>query len=109
MEGLPYTGLITDLEIQKSYLEKFSADLEVGENYQVYVTDNHGSSAGHYEISKITRDGRQINLHLDFVGDPLEAAFMVMNQRIVFLQTEPGCEITEVVSSYPQNNQGKRK
>ena len=34
MEGLPHTGLITDLEIQKSYLKKFGADLEVGENYQ---------------------------------------------------------------------------
>ena len=109
MEGLPHTGLITDLEIQKSYLEKFSADLEVGENYQVYVTDNHGSSAGHYEISKITLDRQQIILQLEFLIGPFEMGAGVLNHRILFLQTELGCEITKVVLSYPQNNQGKKK
>ena len=109
MEGLPHTGLITDLEIRKSYLERFSADLEVGENYQVYVTDNHGSSAGHYEINKITLDRQQISLKLDFATDPFEAGLWVMNHRILFLKTEPSCEITKVVLSYPQNNQGKKK
>ena len=109
MEGLPHTGLITDLEIRKSYLERFSADLEVGENYQVYVTDNHGSSAGHYEISKITLDRQQIILQLEFLIGPFEMGAGVLNHRILFLQTELGCEITKVVLSYPQNNQGKKK
>ena len=109
MEGLPHTGLITDLEIRKSYLERFSADLEVGENYQVYVTDNHGSSAGNYEISKITLDRQQIILQLEFLIGPFEMGAGVLNHRILFLQTEPGCEITKVVLSYPQNNQGKKK
>ena len=109
MEGLPHTGLITDLEIRKSYLERFSADLEVGENYQVYVTDNHGSSAGHYEISKITLDRQQIILQLEFLIGPFEMGAGVLNHRILFLQTELGCEITKVNLSYPQNNQGKKK
>ena len=109
MEGLPHTGLITDLEIQKSYLEIFSADLEVGENYQVYVTDNHGGTAGHYEISEITLDRQQIILQLEFLIGPFEMGAGVLNQRILFLKTEPSCEITKVVLSYPQNNQGKKK
>jgi hypothetical protein len=109
MEGLPHTGLITDLEIRKSYLERFSADLEVGENYQVYVTDNHGSSAGHYEISKITLDRQQIILQLEFLIGPFEMGAGVLNHRILFLKTEPTCEITKIILSYPQNNQGKKK
>ena len=109
MEVLPHTGLITDPKIQQGYLERFSAGLKSDVNYQVYVSDRHGNGGGHYEISEISVYGKIIILQLNFVINPFEIGATVMNQRILFLQTESGCEITKVVSSYPQNNQGKKK
>jgi hypothetical protein len=101
MEVLPHTGLITNAKIQQGYLERFSAGLKSNVNYQVYVSDMHGNGVGHYEISKTTLDGRKISLQLDFMISLFEKGATVMNQRILFLQTESGCEITKVVSSYP--------
>ena len=109
MEGLPHTGLITDLKIQQGYVERFSASLKSSANYQVYVSNMHGNGGGHYEISEISVNGKIIIFKLDFATDPFEAGLWVMNHRILFLQTELGCEITKVVLSYPQNNQGKKK
>jgi hypothetical protein len=109
MEGLPHTGLITDLKIQYGYVERFSASLKSSANYQVYVSKMHGNGGGHYEISEISVDGKIIILQLNFVINPFEIGATVMNHRILFLQTELGCEITKVVLSYPQNNQGKKK
>ena len=109
MWGLPHTGLIADSKIQQGYVEKFIASLKTDLNYQVYVSDKHGSGAGHYKINETTLDGQKISLKLDFMVDPLELGLAVMNQRIVFLQTEPGCEITKVVLSYPLNDKDKKK
>ena len=109
MEGLPHTGLITELKIQQGYVERFSASLKSSANYQVYVSKMHGNGGGHYEISEISVNRKIIILQLNFVINPFEIGATVMNQRILFLQSKLGCEITEVVSSYPQNDKDKKK
>ena len=109
MEGLPHTGLITELKIQQGYVERFSASLKSSANYQVYVSKMHGNGGGHYEISEISVNRKIIILQLNFVINPFEIGATVMNQRILFLQSEPGCEIAKVVPSYPQISQDKKK
>lgn len=45
-------GLITDSKIKNIVLNKFATNLSPTENYYVYISKEHGNSAGHYEIKK---------------------------------------------------------
>ena len=80
-------------------MNKFGPNLSPTENYYVYISKEHGNSAGHYEINKIETNNNIIKLDISYLIKPLEIGSTVMNQRILFFKVEPDCKITEVILS----------
>jgi len=99
MEELQHIGLITDPKIKQIYIDKFGKNLISGPDYQVYISAKHGNGAGQYKINKVTVNEKNVSLSLNFLVGMFEAGAAVMNQRILFFKTEPGCKIIEVVTS----------
>ena len=99
MEELQHNGLITDPKTKQIYIDKFGKNLISGSDYQVYISAKHGNGAGQYKINKVTVNEKNVSLSLDFLVGMFEAGAAVMNQRILFFKTEPGCKIIEVVTS----------
>ena len=79
-------------------INKFGASLISGVDYQVYISAKHGNGAGHYEINKVTANGINVSLSLDFLVGMFEAGAAVINQRVLFFKTDPGCRIVDVVT-----------
>ncbi len=98
MEELQHVGLVTDPQTKQIYINKFGASLISGVDYQVYISAKHGNGAGHYEINKVSVNGKNISISLDFLSGMFEVGAAVMNQRILFFKTDPGCRIIDVVT-----------
>lgn len=99
MEELQHIGLITDPKIKQIYMDKFGKNLATGLDYQVYISSKHGSGAGSYKVSKVAVAGQNVTLSLDFLVGSSELGSAVMNQRILFFKTEPGCKIVDVITN----------
>ena len=99
MEELQHIGLITDPKIKQIYVDKFGKNLISGSNYQVYISVKHGNGAGQYKINRVTVNEKNVSLSLDFLVGMFEAGAAVMNQRILFFKTEPGCKIVDVITN----------
>lgn len=100
IERLQHTGLIIDSKIKSFYLERFGSNLEPDVDYEVYVSAMHSGGAGHYEISKVDVDGKNVVLWLDFVVGVGQRGAAVMNQRVLFFKIKSGCKIAQIMSSY---------
>ena len=99
MEELQHVGLVTDPQAKRIYINKFGTSLISGMDYQVYISGKHGNGAGHYEINKVTVNGKNVSLSLDFIVGMFEAGAAVMNQRVLFFKTDPGCRIIDVINT----------
>ena len=99
MEELQHVGLVTDPQTKRIYINKFGASLISGVDYQVYISAKHGNGAGHYEINKVSVNGKNISISLDFLSGMFEVGAAVMNQRILFFETDPGCRIIDVITA----------
>ena len=99
MEELQHIGLITDPKIKQIYIDKFGKNLISGVDYQVYISAKHGNGVGSYKVSEVAVTGQNMTLLIDFLVGSSELGSAVINQRILFFKTEPGCKIVEVVTS----------
>jgi len=99
MEELQHNGLITDPKIKQIYIDKFGKNLISGVDYQVYISAKHGNGVGSYKVSEVAITGQNMTLLIDFLVGSSELGSAVINQRILFFKTEPGCKIVEVVTS----------
>ena len=99
MEELQHIGLITDPKIKQIYVDKFGKNLISGVDYQVYISAKHGNGVGSYKVSEVAITGQNMTLLIDFLVGSSELGSAVINQRILFFKTEPGCKIVEVVTS----------
>ena len=99
MEELQHNGLITDPKIKQIYIDKFGKNLISGVDYQVYISAKHGNGVGSYKVSEVAVTGQNMTLLIDFLVGSSELGSAVINQRILFFKTEPGCKIVEVVTS----------
>jgi len=99
MEELQHIGLITDPKIKQIYIDKFGKNLISGVDYQVYISAKHGNGVGSYKVSEVAITGQNMTLLIDFLVGSSELGSAVINQRILFFKTEPGCKIVEVVTS----------
>ena len=99
MEELQHVGLVTDPQAKRIYINKFGASLISGVDYQVYISAKHGNGAGQYAINKVTVNGKNVSLSLDFLVGIFEAGAAVMNQRVLFFKTDPGCRIIDVITA----------
>ena len=99
MEELQHNGLITDPKIKQIYIDKFGKNLISGVDYQVYISAKHGNGVGSYRVSEVAVTGQNMTLLIDFLVGSSELGSAVINQRILFFKTEPGCKIVEVVTS----------
>jgi len=99
MEELQHIGLITDPKIKQIYIDKFGKNLISGVDYQVYISAKHGNGVGSYKVSEVAITGQNMTLLIDFLVGSSELGSAVINQRILFFKTEPGCKIIEVVTS----------
>ena len=99
MEDLQHIGLITDPKIKQIYMDKFGTNLASGLDYQVYISSKHVNGAGSYKVSKVAVAGQNVTLSLDFLVGSSELGSAVMNQRILFFKTEPGCKIVDVITN----------
>lgn len=99
MEELQHVGLVTDPQAKRIFINKFGTSLISGMDYQVYISAKHGNGAGHYEINKVTVNGKNVSLSLDFLVGMFEAGAAVMNQRVLFFKTDPGCRIIDVMTT----------
>ena len=60
-------------------MNKFGPNLSPTENYYVYVSKEHGNSAGHYEINKIETNNNIIKWGIRYLITPREIVRTVMN------------------------------
>ena len=99
-EELKDIGLIDSLDKKKIYKNKFGNELDLGPNYQIFVTNKHPNGAGKYQIKSVNVNGRKIDISLDFKIDLFEVGATVINQRVLFFSVEPNCNIVSVSSSF---------
>jgi hypothetical protein len=104
MEELQHIGLITDPKTKQIYIDKFGKNLISGVDYQVYISSKHGSGSGSYKVSEVAVTGQNMTLLIDFLVGDFEMGSAVMNQRILFFKTEPGCKIVDVITTKKTSN-----
>lgn len=99
-EELKDIGLIGNLDKKKLYKNKFGDELNLGPNYQIFITDKHPNGAGKYQIKSVNINDRKIDISLDFKIGLYEMGATVINQRVLFFSVEPNCNIVSVSSSF---------
>ena len=99
-EELKDIGLIVNLDKKKIYKNKFGDELNLGPNYQIFITDKHPNGAGKYQIKSVNVNDRKIDISLDFKISLLEVGAAVINQRVLFFSAEPNCNIVSISSSF---------
>ncbi len=101
LETLQDSGLITEPDFQKEYLDRFGDGLLAEGNYQVYISKQHGGGAGNYYVRDIRVSASGISVLLDFVAGLAEVGAAVMNRRVLIFKLEPECSIYEVIENTP--------
>ena len=103
-EELKDIGLIASPDTKKIYKNKYGNKLNLGHNYQIFVTNKHPNGAGKYQIKAVNVNGEKIDISLDFKIGLFEPGLAVINQRVLFFKVKPNCKIISVSSSFLEKN-----